>query len=770
MTIENHFLHDNQEGDFPGLMVTTQTVDPATPGTNRAIFYVRGDTKDVKIRLSDGTYIFLAQAGDSDAPADSKYLIQTADAELPNAQVMGALGTGLVVNTTTTGVQSIVNTSAGLAGVISDETGSGALVFSTNPTIAAERITGVSDTQQEIVKGYSTQTTNLVEWQTNGGTPQLTFTVAGLLTITGGYVGTSFTGTGLIQTTLVTEQMRLRYDSGNYTSFTVSVGGDLTIAPSGSDTTITGTLTVSTTLSAASYAATGTAGAGYIQLFNQSVAPGTPTTAGRIFFDNSNRLSWIGTNGYVRTFDGTANTADRIYVLPNQAGTVLLATYTGAVASTGTHTITGSADAVQFTILANSVNTSDLVQFQTSGGTVQTRFSADGRMALYGNTFTDANTIIQSVGAISIVGSATQWTLHRLTPTVTITTANETSSIISVNGSLTLNQNTFNVTTANATTYQLTVTGASGTLTNGRAMNMAITNSGAGIISVATTLFISAPTNSGGGTITSYAGASINTSTVATQQTILLLGTNTIATGTNYTIDANSSTYVSRLGAALTITGSADATQLTVKDNSTQTSVSQSWQDSSGTTRFQIGPSTVASATSATLRTLYGAAQTITLTGSTNITTSAGFNFAEFGRPTYSAASALTITNAATVYIANSPLGGGAGPVTITNTYAFWVGAGTSRFDGNVTLNAGQLTISAGVNMSLATATGTKIGTATNQLLALWNATPIVQPTTAIAAATFVANTSLIANDSATWDGYTMGQVVKALRNIGALA
>ena len=34
------------------------------------------------------------------------------------------------------------------------------------------------------------------------------------------------------------------------------------------------------------------------------------------------------------------------------------------------------------------------------------------------------------------------------------------------------------------------------------------------------------------------------------------------------------------------------------------------------------------------------------------------------------------------------------------------------------------------------------------------------------AAATFVTNTSLIANDTATFDGYTLGQAVKALRNI----
>ena len=76
----------------------------------------------------------------------------------------------------------------------------------------------------------------------------------------------------------------------------------------------------------------------------------------------------------------------------------------------------------------------------------------------------------------------------------------------------------------------------------------------------------------------------------------------------------------------------------------------------------------------------------------------------------------------------------------------------------------------AGLNMSFGTGTGTKIGTATNQLFSFWNATPIVQPTTAVAAAAFVSNTSLIANDTATFDGYTIGQIVKALRNTGLLA
>jgi hypothetical protein len=62
------------------------------------------------------------------------------------------------------------------------------------------------------------------------------------------------------------------------------------------------------------------------------------------------------------------------------------------------------------------------------------------------------------------------------------------------------------------------------------------------------------------------------------------------------------------------------------------------------------------------------------------------------------------------------------------------------------------------------------LGNATTNKIAFWNKTPIVQPTTAIAAATFVNNLSGILNDSATFDGYTIGQVVKALRNVGILA
>lgn len=51
-----------------------------------------------------------------------------------------------------------------------------------------------------------------------------------------------------------------------------------------------------------------------------------------------------------------------------------------------------------------------------------------------------------------------------------------------------------------------------------------------------------------------------------------------------------------------------------------------------------------------------------------------------------------------------------------------------------------------------------------------FGATPQTQPTTGVAAATFAANTSGIVDDTATFDGYTIGQVVKVLRDYGLLA
>lgn len=73
---------------------TSYTLPSAYPASNG---YVLSST-------TTGTMSWVAQSG---GVTTSKYLLQQADGSLPNAQAMGALATGIVKNTTTTGVQSI---------------------------------------------------------------------------------------------------------------------------------------------------------------------------------------------------------------------------------------------------------------------------------------------------------------------------------------------------------------------------------------------------------------------------------------------------------------------------------------------------------------------------------------------------------------------------------------------------------------------------------------------------------------------------------------
>jgi hypothetical protein len=87
---------------------------------------------------------------------------------------------------------------------------------------------------------------------------------------------------------------------------------------------------------------------------------------------------------------------------------------------------------------------------------------------------------------------------------------------------------------------------------------------------------------------------------------------------------------------------------------------------------------------------------------------------------------------------------------------------GTARFQGNVTLSTKDIVTD--------TTTGSKIATGNTQKLGFWNATPIAQPTTAVAAATLVGGGGTTLTDTDTFDGYTLKQVVKALRNAGLLA
>ena len=131
--------------------------------------------------------------------------------------------------------------------------------------------------------------------------------------------------------------------------------------------------------------------------------------------------------------------------------------------------------------------------------------------------------------------------------------------------------------------------------------------------------------------------------------------------------------------------------------------------------------STIASATAATLNDINVAAATTTITGNTGSPITALHKVGIF-RPTLTDSSAVTVTNASTVYIDNSPAA--AGSVTITNAWALRVGSGATSLQATTldgALTYGGVTLSNAVtgtgNMVLSaspTFTGTIVGTTTN--------------------------------------------------------
>jgi len=105
---------------------------------------------------------------------------------------------------------------------------------------------------------------------------------------------------------------------------------------------------------------------------------------------------------------------------------------------------------------------------------------------------------------------------------------------------------------------------------------------------------------------------------------------------------------------------------------------------------------------------------------------------------------------------------------TIATTVGMWISSPTNVdfwFGGNaalsVRLSTSGITLAGGANINLSTTTGTKIGTATNQLLGFFNATPVAQQTggALTAAATYGSNEQTMLN-----------RAYSALRNLGLIS
>lgn len=103
--------------------------------------------------------------------------------------------------------------------------------------------------------------------------------------------------------------------------------------------------------------------------------------------------------------------------------------------------------------------------------------------------------------------------------------------------------------------------------------------------------------------------------------------------------------------------------------------------------------SALSQSASSTLDTILFDTGTVTLTGgATSITTALGFNYITIKRPIYSNVSVMNITNAATVAIAGPPIPAGNIDVeNILNGYSLWSQQGVVRSDGPVTIGSSGL-------------------------------------------------------------------------------
>lgn len=93
---------------------------------------------------------------------------------------------------------------------------------------------------------------------------------------------------------------------------------------------------------------------------------------------------------------------------------------------------------------------------------------------------------------------------------------------------------------------------------------------------------------------------------------------------------------------------------------------------------------TLASGASATYKGVSVPATTLTLTGTTQVTTSTGLNLVEVAAPTYTDTMAVVVDLAATVYIGGPPTAGGM--VTLTDAMALWIDSGFARLDGGLSV------------------------------------------------------------------------------------
>lgn len=125
----------------------------------------------VPVWNTGGSITWQDQSGSGGAPTDATYIVQTSNGSLSAEQVLASLSSGIMRVATTTGVITSLTDSAGIAANISDETGSGALVFGTSPSFTTNLTLATSATPTTAAAGAMAFDTDA--WGASRGAPQV---------------------------------------------------------------------------------------------------------------------------------------------------------------------------------------------------------------------------------------------------------------------------------------------------------------------------------------------------------------------------------------------------------------------------------------------------------------------------------------------------------------------------------------------------------------------------------------------------------------------
>lgn len=121
-------------------------------------------------------------------------------------------------------------------------------------------------------------------------------------------------------------------------------------------------------------------------------------------------------------------------------------------------------------------------------------------------------------------------------------------------------------------------------------------------------------------------------------------------------------------------------------------------------------------------------------------------------------------------------LNGFEGDVSATNIDVATISASDGTLAISIADSTGLITIANGKNVAVGTTTGTKFGTSASQKIGFFNATPVAQQNTTGTTAGFTAGAGTAVLSDSTFTGntgtkaYTIGDIVRALKNLGLLA